>query len=150
MNTFKTMILMALLTGLMVAIGGAVGGDFGAMVMLIISLGMNFMSYWFSDKMVLSSYSAREITANDSPQLFELVAKLARNADLPMPKVYVIDSEVPNAFATGRNPEHSAVAVTTGIMRALDYNELSGVLAHELSHVKHRDILISTIAASMA
>ena len=150
MNIFKTFVLMALLTGLMVAIGGQVGGSTGAMIMLVISIGMNFFSYWFSDSIVLKSYNAREILEADSPQLYKIVQTLAQNADLPMPRVYVIDSEVPNAFATGRSPDHAAVAVTTGIMRALDYNEISGVLGHELAHVKHRDILIGTIAASMA
>ncbi len=150
MNIFKTFVLMALLTGLMVAIGGQIGGSYGAMIMLVISVGMNFFSYWFSDSIVLKSYNAREISEADSPQLYGIVEKLAKNADLPMPRVYIIDSEVPNAFATGRNPDNAAVAVTTGIMRALDYNEISGVLGHELAHVKHRDILIGTIAASMA
>ena len=150
MNIFKTVILMALLSGLMIAVGGALGGSSGAMIMLIISLGMNFVSYWFSDSIVLKSYSAREVNSSDAPQLYEIVSNLAKKADLPMPRVYVIDSEVPNAFATGRNPSHAAVAVTTGIMRVLDYNELSGVLGHELAHVKHRDILTGTIAAAMA
>ena len=150
MNIFKTMILMALLTGLMVAVGGAVGGSSGAMIMLIISIGMNFFSYWFSDSIVLKSYDAREVSEADAPELYNIVAKLAKNANLPMPRVYVINSEVPNAFATGRNPDHAAVAVTTGIMRVLDSNEISGVLGHELAHVKHRDILIGTIAAAMA
>ena len=150
MNIFKTAILMALLAGLMVAVGGAVGGSSGAMVMLVISLGINFATYWFSDSMVLKSYNAREISREDSPQLYEIVEKLAHNANLPMPRVYVIDTPEPNAFATGRNPDHAAVAVTTGIMKALDYNEISGVLGHELAHVKHRDILIGTIAAAMA
>ena len=150
MNTFKTMILMALLMGVMIAVGGAIGGSTGAFVMLIISLGMNFFSYWFSDSMVLSMYNAREVLENDAPQLYNIVKNLAQKADLPMPRVYIIDSLVPNAFATGRNPSHAAVAVTTGIMNALDYNEISGVLGHEMAHVKHRDILISTIAAAMA
>lgn len=150
MNIFKTFVLMALLTGLMVAIGGQLGGSYGAMIMLVISIGMNFFSYWFSDSIVLKSYNAREISEADSPQLYKIVETLAKNAELPMPRVYVIDSDVPNAFATGRNPDNAAVAVTTGIMRALDYNEISGVLGHELAHVKHRDILIGTIAASMA
>ena len=150
MNMLKTTVLMALLTGLMVAIGGAVAGESGAFIMLIISIGMNFFSYWFSDSMVLKAYDAKQVDANSAPQLYNLVAKLAQNASLPMPRVYIINSDVPNAFATGRNPEHAAVAVTTGIMNALDYNEISGVLGHELAHVKHRDILISTIAASMA
>ena len=150
MNILKTTILMAMLTGLMVAIGGAVAGQSGAFIMLIISIGMNFFSYWFSADMVLKMYDAQEVNEQSQPQLYNLIAKLAHNADLPMPKVYIINSDVPNAFATGRNPEHAAVAVTTGIMNALDYNEISGVLGHELAHVKHRDILISTIAASIA
>lgn len=150
MNIFKTAILMALLTGLMVAVGGAIGGSSGAMIMLIISIGMNFFSYWFSNSIVLKSYDAREVSEADVPELYNIVAKLAKNANLPMPRVYVINSDVPNAFATGRNPDHAAVAVTTGIMRVLDSNEISGVLGHELAHVKHRDILIGTIAAAMA
>ena len=150
MNIFKTFVLMALLTGLMVAIGGQIGGSTGAMIMLVISIGMNFFSYWFSDSIVLKSYNAREVSEADAPQLYNIVKTLAKNASLPMPRVYVIDSDIPNAFATGRNPDHAAVAVTTGIMRVLDYNEISGVLGHELAHVKHRDILIGTIAASMA
>lgn len=150
MNIFKTFVLMALLTGLMVAIGGQVGGSTGAMIMLVISIGMNFFSYWFSDSMVLKAYDAQEISEEDSPQLYGIVKSLAQKAELPMPRVYIIDSDVPNAFATGRNPSHAAVAVTTGIMKALDYNEISGVLGHELAHVKHRDILTGTIAASMA
>lgn len=150
MNIFKTMLLMALLTGLMVAVGGAIDDTNGAMIMLVISIGMNFASYWFSDSIVLKSYDAREVTATDAPQLYKLVENLAQNAKLPMPRVYIIDTDVPNAFATGRNPDHAAVAVTTGLMNALDYNEISGVLGHELAHVKHRDILIGTIAAAMA
>ena len=150
MNIFKTVILMALLTGLMVAIGGAIGDSTGAMIMLVIAIGMNFASYWFSDSIVLKSYDAREVSENDAPQLYNLIKNLATNAELPMPRVYVIKTDVPNAFATGRNPDHAAVAVTTGLMNALDYNELSGVLGHELAHVKHRDILIGTIAAAMA
>ena len=150
MNIFKTFLLMALLTGLMVAVGGMIGGSTWAMIMLVIAIGMNFFSYWFSDSIVLKSYNAREVSDKDAPQLYEIVSKLAQKANLPMPRVYVIDSEVPNAFATGRNPDHAAVAVTTGIMKVLDYNEISGVLGHELAHVKHRDILIGTIAASMA
>ena len=150
MNTFKTTILMALLTMLLVVVGGSLGGQEGMIIMLVFSLGMNFISYWYSDKMVLAAYHAQEITREQAPELYGLVEKLAQRAELPMPKVCVIHSRTPNAFATGRNPEHAAVAVTTGIMEILDYNELSGVLAHELSHVKHRDTLISTIAASIA
>ena len=150
MNIFKTAILMALMTGLMVAVGGMIGGSKWAMIMLVISIGINFFSYWFSDSIVLKSYDAREVSEADAPELYGIVEKLAKNADLPMPRVYVINSDVPNAFATGRSPSHAAVAVTTGIMKALDANEISGVLGHELAHVKHRDILIGTIAASMA
>ena len=149
-NIFKTAILMALMTGIMVAVGQLIGGSTGAIVMLAISVGMNFFSYWKSDSIVLSMYNAREISESDAPQLYGIVKNLTQKAALPMPRVYVIDSEIPNAFATGRNPEHAAVAVTTGIMKNLDYNELSGVLGHELAHVKHRDILIGTIAAAMA
>ena len=150
MSTVKTAALMALLTAILVAVGGSLGGSQGAVIMLLISLGMNFFSYWFSDSIVLKTYGAREITSAEAPDLYRMVENLAAKAGLPMPKVCIINSEVPNAFATGRNPSHAAVAVTTGIMRALDYNELSGVLAHELSHVKHRDTLISTVAASIA
>ena len=150
MNIFKTFVLMALLTSLMVAVGGWIGNSTGALIMLAIATGINFFSYWFSDSIVLKSYNAREVTEADAPQLYDIVSKLAKNADLPMPRVYVIDSEAPNAFATGRNPDNAAVAVTTGLMNALDYNEVSGVLGHELAHVKHRDILIGTIAAAMA
>ena len=150
MNIFKTTILMALLCGIMIAIGGAIGGHTGAFIMLIISLGMNFASYWFSDSIVLNSYDAREVSESEAPQIYNIVKNLANKADLPMPRVYIINSDVPNAFATGRNPSHAAVAVTTGIMNVLDYNEISGVLGHEMAHVLHRDILISTIAAAMA
>ena len=150
MNIFKTAILMALLTGIMVAVGGAIGDSTGAIIMLVIAVGMNFVSYWFSDSIVLKSYDAREVSEAEAPQLYKLVENLAHNADLPMPRVYIINTNVPNAFATGRNPDHAAVAVTTGLMNTLDYNELSGVLGHELAHVKHRDILIGTIAAAIA
>lgn len=150
MNTVKTAVLMALLMGIMVAIGGAFGGSSGATIMLVIAIGMNFFSYWYSAPMVLKAYNAREVTREDAPNLYGLVEQLAANAGLPMPKVCITEAAEPNAFATGRNPSHAAVVVTTGIMRALDYNELSGVLAHELSHVKHRDILISSIAATFA
>lgn len=141
---------MALLMGIMIAVGGAFGGRGGAMLMLIISLGFNFITYWFSDSIVLKAYDAQEVDESSAPQLYHLVEKLAANADLPMPRVYIVNSGAPNAFATGRNPSHAAVAVTTGLMNTLDYEEIGGVLAHELSHVKHRDTLISTIAAAMA
>ncbi len=150
MNSIKTTMLMALLMALMVALGGIFAGHTGMTVMLIIALGMNFFSYWFSDRMVLSMYNAQEVDRQSAPELYGLVEKLAGRAELPMPRVYIINEDAPNAFATGRNPSNAAVAVTTGLMRALDYNEISGVLGHELAHVKHRDILISTIAATMA
>ena len=150
MNTLKTTMLMALLMALMVALGGIFAGHTGMTVMLVIALGMNFFSYWFSDRMVLSMYNAQEVDRSSAPELYGLVEKLAGRAELPMPRVYIINEDAPNAFATGRNPSNAAVAVTTGLMRALDYNEISGVLGHELAHVKHRDILISTIAATMA
>ena len=150
MNSIKTTMLMALLMALMVALGGIFAGHTGMTVMLIIALGMNFFSYWFSDRMVLSMYNAQEVDRQRAPELYGLVEKLAGRAGLPMPRVYIINEDAPNAFATGRNPSNAAVAVTTGLMRALDYNEISGVLGHELAHVKHRDILISTIAATMA
>ena len=150
MNMLKTTFLMALLTGVLVAVGGVFAGHTGMIVMLIISIGMNFMTYWYSDKWALAAYDAQEVTASEAPELYHLVETLASRDSLPMPRVYIIDSDVPNAFATGRNPAHAEVAVTTGILRVLDYNEIAGVLAHELSHVKHRDILISTIAAAFA
>ena len=150
MNSLKTTMLMALLMALMVALGGIFAGHTGMTVMLVIALGMNFFSYWFSDRMVLSMYNAREVDRASAPELYGLVEKLAGRAELPMPRVYIINEDAPNAFATGRNPSNAAVAVTTGLMRVLDYNEISGVLGHELAHVKHRDILISTIAATMA
>ena len=150
MNSLKTTMLMALLMALMVALGGIFAGHTGMTVMLVIALGMNFFSYWFSDRMVLSMYNASEVDRASAPELYGLVEKLAGRAGLPMPRVYIINEDAPNAFATGRNPSNAAVAVTTGLMRVLDYNEISGVLGHELAHVKHRDILISTIAATMA
>ncbi len=150
MNTFKTTLLLSLLTGLLLAVGAAFGGSRGMMVMLVISIVMNFVSYWYSDKIVLSMYGAREVTPQQAPDLIRLVSGLTQRAKIPMPRVYIIDTDVPNAFATGRSPEHAAVAVTTGIMRALNFEELEGVLAHELSHVKNRDTLISTVVASVA
>ena len=150
MNTLKTTVLMALLMGIMVAAGGSFGGREGATIMFVIALGMNFFSYWFSDSMVLSAYSAREVGPSEAPELYQMVEQLSKNAGIPMPKVCIIPSDVPNAFATGRSPSHAAVAVTTGILRVLNMNELAGVLAHELSHVKHRDTLISTVAATFA
>lgn len=150
MNGFRTTILLALLTALVVWIGHMFGGPNGAVMALVFAGAMNFFSYWFSDKIVLKMYGGQEITANDDPELYGLVQDLATRAGLPMPRVYVIPEEAPNAFATGRNPEHAAVAVTQGIRRILNKRELAGVLGHELSHVKHRDILVSTIAATLA
>ena len=146
----KTAFLMTLLTLLLVMVGDAAGGRQGMMVMLIFSLGMNFMAYWNSDKMVLAQYRARQVDENSAPGLYGIVKRLAQRANLPMPKVYIIDDQVPNAFATGRNPEHAAVAVTTALMNYLSPKEIEGVLGHELTHVKNRDILISTVAASLA
>ena len=150
MNTIKTTMLMALLMGILIAVGGAFAGRSGAMIMLVISLLMNFITYWFSDSMVLSAYGAKEVSEREAPELYRLVSNLAANANLPMPKVCIVNSGVPNAFATGRNPSHAAVAVTTGLMQTLNYDEIGGVLSHELAHIKHRDTLISTIAAAMA
>ena len=150
MNGFRTTILLAVLTALVVWIGQMVGGPNGAVIALIFAGAMNFFSYWFSDKIVLKMYGGQQITANDDPELYSLVQELAAKGGLPMPKVYVIPEDAPNAFATGRNPEHAAVAVTQGIRRILTKRELAGVLGHELAHVKHRDILISSIAATLA
>ena len=150
MNGFRTTILLAVLTALVVWIGHMFGGPNGAVLALVLAGGMNFFSYWFSDKIVLKMYGGQQITANDDPELYGLVQDLATRAGLPMPKVYIIPEEAPNAFATGRNPEHAAVAVTHGIRRILNKRELAGVLGHELSHVKHRDILVSSIAATLA
>ena len=150
MNNIKTVMLMVLMAVIMMLIGGLVGGRTGLTVMLFFSIAMNIYSYWCSDSLVLRWSGAQEVTREQAPQLYDLVEKLASRAGLLMPRVCIIDADEPNAFATGRNPEHAAVAVTTGIMRVLDYNEISGVLAHELAHVKNRDILTSTIASMMA
>jgi heat shock protein HtpX len=149
-NLMKTAMLMAAITALFMAVGQAMGGQQGMVLALLVALGMNFFSYWFSDKMVLKMYKAREVDENTAPGFYRMVRELAQKAELPMPRVYIIDEEAPNAFATGRNPHHAAVAATTGIMRVLNERELRGVMAHELAHVKHRDILISTISATMA
>ncbi|WP_422647791.1 zinc metalloprotease HtpX [Cupriavidus sp. H18C1] len=149
-NWVKTFMLMAAITALFIVIGGMIGGRSGMMFALLMALGMNFFSYWFSDKMVLRMYNAREVDAASAPQFYGMVQELAQRAGLPMPRVYLIDEDAPNAFATGRNPENAAVAATTGILRVLSNRELRGVMAHELAHVRHRDILISTIAATMA
>lgn len=150
MNRFKTAVLLTSLTLLLVGLGGAIGGQGGMYVAFLIALAMNFFSYWFSDKIVLRMYGAREISEMENPAFFGMIRRLTVQAGLPMPRVYIIPSESPNAFATGRNPEHAAVAATEGIMRILTPEELEGVMAHELSHVANRDILISTIAATIA
>src|SRR6478752_6341005 len=149
-NWVKTAMLMAAITALFVVIGGMIGGSKGMMLALVVALGMNFFSYWFSDKLVLRMYNAQEVDESSSPQFYRMVRELANNAGLPMPRVYLINEDAPNAFATGRNPQNAAVAATTGILRVLSERELRGVMAHELAHVRHRDILISTISATMA
>jgi heat shock protein HtpX len=150
MNALRTTFLMALMTTLLVIAGGAIGGKNGMAFALIMAAIMNLISYWFSDKIVLAMYGARQVEEAEAPDLVGIVRQLTIQTGMPMPKVYLIDSPTPNAFATGRNPEHAAVAATTGIMRILTREELMGVMAHELSHVKHRDILIQSIAATIA
>jgi len=150
MNTAKTIFLMVALTLMLIFIGGLIGGKSGMTMALVMAFGMNFITYWFSDKIVLKMYGAQQVSEADAPELHAMVRRLAQKAGLPMPKVYIMDQDQPNAFATGRNPEHGAVAVTTGIMRILSREELEGVLAHELAHIKHRDILVGTVAATIA
>jgi heat shock protein HtpX len=149
-SIFKTTVLLAALTGLIILIGGMVGGRGGMMIAFVLAIGMNFFSYWFSDKMVLKAYGAQPLDASSAPELYAIVNELANAAKIPMPRLYLIDSATPNAFATGRNPHHAAVAVTSGIMRICSREELKGVIGHELSHVINRDILISSIAATLA
>ncbi len=149
-NWLKTSILMAGIIALFGVVGAAIGGKGGMILALLLGGGMNLFSYWFSDKMVLRMYNAQEVDAATAPYLYNMVQGLARNAGLPMPRVYIINEQQPNAFATGRNPDNAAVAATTGILQMLTERELRGVMAHELAHVKHRDILISTIAATLA
>lgn len=150
MNTTKTIVLMVALTVLLVLIGGAFGGRQGMIIAFMIATAMNMFSYWFSDKIVLRMYGAKEVTESESPVLYGVTRDLAMKMTMPMPKVYVIPSDAPNAFATGRNPNHAAVAATQGILRLLSREELAGVMAHELAHVRNRDILIGTIAATIA
>jgi heat shock protein HtpX len=150
MNQAKTFFLMVVLTIILVALGSMIGGRSGATIAFVIAFAMNMISYWFSDRIVLAMYGAKEVSEAQAPELYSIVASLAQRASIPMPRIYMIENDSPNAFATGRNPEHGVVAVTTGIMRILNRQELEGVLAHELSHVKHRDILISTVAATLA
>lgn len=150
MNTFKTFILMAALTALFLIGGQAMGGQQGMIIALVMAVALNFFAYWNSDKMALAMNRAREVSPSEAPELHSIVEHLARRANLPKPRVYVVDNPTPNAFATGRNPRHAAVAVTTGILQLLSREELEGVLAHELGHILNRDILISSIAAVMA
>ena len=150
MNTLRTGILMAALTGLFLAAGALVGGGTGMLIAFAMALAMNLFAYWNSDKVLLSMYGARQVDAQSAPDLYRLVERLAQQAQLPMPKVYITENPQPNAFATGRNPDHAAVCVTTGLMSQVSQEELAGVLAHELGHVKHRDTLTMTITAVMA
>jgi heat shock protein HtpX len=149
-NFAKTAVLMAAITALFIVVGGMLGGEQGMLIALLLAVGMNFFSYWFSDTMVLKMTNAQQVDELSAPQFYALVKELAGKAGLPMPKVFLIDEESPNAFATGRNPENASVAATTGILKILSNRELRGVMAHELAHVQHRDILISTVAATMA
>jgi len=149
-NFAKTAVLMAAITALFIVVGGMLGGEQGMLMALLLAVGMNFFSYWFSDTMVLKMTNAQQVDERSAPQFYALVKELADRAGLPMPKVFLIDEDAPNAFATGRNPENASVAATTGILKILSNRELRGVMAHELAHVQHRDILISTVAATMA
>jgi heat shock protein HtpX len=150
MSYFRTAILLAAMTALFMGIGFLVGGQGGMVVALLVALAMNLFAYWNSDKMVLSMYGAREADERSAPELYAMVRRLAGNAGLPMPRVFIMENQQPNAFATGRNPDHAAVAVTTGLLQTLNSEELEGVLAHELSHIKHRDTLLMTITATIA
>jgi heat shock protein HtpX len=150
MNGLKTMALMVTLSLMLVFIGGLLGGKSGMTFALIMAFGINFITYWFSDKIVLKMYKAKPVNESEAPELYNMVRRLSQKAQIPMPKVYIMEQDQPNAFATGRNPEHGVVAVTTGIMRILSREELEGVIAHELAHIKHRDILVSTVAAAIA
>ncbi len=150
MNIFKTAALMTGLTLVLLWAGAALGGRSGMTIALVFALAMNAFSYWFSDKLVLKMYKAKEVSEAGAPELYSIVRRLAQRAEIPMPRVYIMDQAQPNAFATGRNPSHAAVAVTTGIMNILSREELEGVIGHELAHIKHRDILIGTVAATIA
>jgi heat shock protein HtpX len=149
-NQIRTTVLMALLTAMIVVIGQLIGGRQGMLIALFVAAGMNFFSYWYSDKIVLRMYNAQEVGSQEAPELYGIVQALCRRANLPMPKVYLIPQEAPNAFATGRNPEHAAVAVTEGLVKLMKREEIMGVIAHELAHVRNRDILIGSIAATLA
>lgn len=149
MNSVKTVFLMTAMMALFLIVGYALGGNSGMTIAFIFALIMNFGSYWFSDKIVLKMYRAQQVTREQAPKFYNMVEQLSRNANLPMPKVYIINDPTPNAFATGRNPQNAAVAATTGILQSLTNDEMAGVMAHELAHVKNRDILVSTIAATL-
>jgi len=149
-NWFKTTLLLGVLTALIVWIGHLFGGQQGMIFAFILAMGINFFSYWYSDRIVLKMYRAREVSPQENPRLYDMVGHLAGRADLPMPRIYIIPNDSPNAFATGRNPEHAVVAVTEGLLQVMDRDEIMGVLSHELAHIKNRDILIGSIAATMA
>jgi len=149
-NWFRTTLLLGVMTLLIVFIGNLLGGQQGMIFAFVLAIGMNFFSYWFSDKIVLKMYRAREVNETESPELYRIVTRIAGRANIPMPRIYVIPQDAPNAFATGRNPEHAVVAVTEGLLRLMNRDEIEGVLSHEIAHVKNRDILIGSIAATMA
>ena len=150
MEQIKTFLLLGSLSVLLVFLGGYLGGTGGMVIALVMAGGMNFYAYYFSDTMILKHYNAQEVDPREAPVLYRVVERLVERADMPMPKVYIIHDHIPNAFATGRNPEHAAVAITTGLLELLNEDEIEGVMAHELSHVEHRDILVATIAATIA
>jgi heat shock protein HtpX len=150
MSYFRTAILLAVMTALFMGVGFLIGGQSGMIIALLVATVMNLFAYWNSDKMVLSMYGAREVDQRSAPELYDMVRRLAGEAGLPMPRVFIMENQQPNAFATGRNPEHAAVAVTTGLLNMLNQDELAGVLSHELSHIKHRDTLLMTITATIA
>lgn len=150
MEQIKTFLLLGSLSILLVFIGGYLGGQGGMLIALVMAGGMNFYAYYFSDTMILKHYNAQEVDPREAPMLYRVVERLVERAEIPMPKVYIVHDHIPNAFATGRNPEHAAVAITTGLLELLNEDEIEGVMAHELSHVRHRDILVATVAATIA